>query len=286
MDLNHIDDELKENFSDYLKRHREASGKTLDGISRTTRIPKRYLQALEDGDASKLPEEAFARGFLRSYSQEVGLDTDETLLRYERFRRSLMPTQIREVKKPSKYMLLGDMGDAKPLPQWLLYAVAGGVVVIVLVVGTLWFIRHKSETESVSSVSTQEEVAKPVETVTETATLVDKPAEAPGPSAHPTAAPAAPTASKPPPAMVTPVTPSTLTITAKKEGKISIRLDENPIQEISMRSGDTQVLNVFREVEIRSADKTTFGFQYNGKPLEVSGPVIKLFNRNLFTKKP
>lgn len=283
MDLNQIDDELKESFSDYLKRHREASGKTLDGISRTTRIPKRYLQALEDGDASKLPEEAFARGFLRSYSQEVGLDTDETLLRYERFRRSLMPTQIREVKKPSKYMLLGDMGDAKPLPQWLLYAVAGGVVVIVLVVGTLWFIRQKSELKSAPTLSIQEEAPKPAETASDTTSSTEKPSET---TPSPAVTPAAPAASKPAPAMVTPVAPSTLTITAKKEGKISIRLDENPIQEISMKSGDTQVLNVFREVEIRSADKTTFVFQYNGKPLEVSGPVIKLFNRNLFTKKP
>jgi cytoskeleton protein RodZ len=280
MDLTVNDDEIKEPFSDYLRRHREASGKTLDGISRTTRIPKRYLQAFEDGDSIKLPEEAFARGFLRSYAQEVGLDADETLSRYDRFRRSLMPTQIREVKRSSKYMLLGEVGESKPIPQWLILAVTGGVVVVLLVIGTLWLIRQRTDSSSASI--TQETVQTPA---TETEATASSPGTNPAPATTETNEA---TVSKSPsaPSMVTPVTPSTLTITAKKEGKISVRLDENPIQEISMKQGDNQVFNVFREVEIRSPDKSMFTFQYNGKPLEVSGPVIKLFNRNLFTKKP
>ena len=57
-----------------LRDARIARGTTLDDAQRSTRIARRYLQALEEEDFAALPAPVFARGFLRSYSQYLGLD--------------------------------------------------------------------------------------------------------------------------------------------------------------------------------------------------------------------
>ena len=57
-----------------LRDARIARGMTLEDAQRSTRIARRYLQALEEEDFEALPAPVFARGFLRSYSQYLGLD--------------------------------------------------------------------------------------------------------------------------------------------------------------------------------------------------------------------
>lgn len=54
----------------------------LDDVERRTKIRKKYLEALEDGDWSVLPGEVYARGFVRSYAECVGLDGLELLEKY------------------------------------------------------------------------------------------------------------------------------------------------------------------------------------------------------------
>ena len=62
-----------------LTRAREARGLTLEDAERDTRISRRYLQALESEQFEVIPAPVYARGFLRSYSQYLGLDPQETL---------------------------------------------------------------------------------------------------------------------------------------------------------------------------------------------------------------
>ncbi|MDB5038910.1 MAG: helix-turn-helix domain protein [Bacteriovoracaceae bacterium] len=274
------DDDLKESFGDYLKRHREASGKTLDGIARTTRISKRYLQAFEDNLSQNLPEDAFARGFLKAYAKEVGLDVDDCILRYDRFRRSLMPTQIKDIRKPPKMTSLGGEGF-EPLQnqKWVVWGLMTGVIIAGVVAGVLLLIQwFQHSTPSVSKQAPSEQVAEGTDTNIAEAPPVNPPV--------PTEQiPAKPTVEAQAPQMATPVKPSTLTIKANRDGKLTLRIDENALQDVSLKAGETQTVNVFKEVEIRNTDRAAFSFQYNGKPLDISGPVIKLFNRHLYTKK-
>src|SRR5258706_6656387 len=67
-----------------LSRQREARGLTLDDAERDTRISKRYLQALESEQFEVIPAPVYARGFLRSYSQYLGLDPQEMLSLFPR----------------------------------------------------------------------------------------------------------------------------------------------------------------------------------------------------------
>lgn len=65
-----------------LIRAREARGRTLDDAERDTRISRHYLQALEDERFDLTPAPVYARGFLRSYSQYLGIDPDPLLARF------------------------------------------------------------------------------------------------------------------------------------------------------------------------------------------------------------
>ncbi|HEU0072543.1 MAG TPA: helix-turn-helix transcriptional regulator [Dehalococcoidia bacterium] len=53
---------------------RQAKGLTLFDAERGTRIPRRYLEALEADQFSLLPAPVYARGFLRNYARFLGLD--------------------------------------------------------------------------------------------------------------------------------------------------------------------------------------------------------------------
>ena len=67
-----------------LTRAREARGLTLEDAERDTRISRRYLQALEAEQFEVIPAPVYARGFLRSYSQYLGLDPQEALAMFPR----------------------------------------------------------------------------------------------------------------------------------------------------------------------------------------------------------
>ncbi len=62
-----------------LARARQARGLTLEDAERDTRIARNYLRALEEERFERLPAPVYARGFLRSYSQYLGLDAAEVL---------------------------------------------------------------------------------------------------------------------------------------------------------------------------------------------------------------
>src|SRR5512139_1563433 len=67
-----------------LTRAREARGLTLEDAERDTRISRRYLQALEAEQFEVIPAPVYARGFLRSYSQYLGIDPQEALSLFPR----------------------------------------------------------------------------------------------------------------------------------------------------------------------------------------------------------
>ncbi|MEN8143002.1 MAG: RodZ domain-containing protein [Thermodesulfobacteriota bacterium] len=70
---------LKESLGNLLKRTRESQNKTLAEVAEATRIHILSLQALEDDDFEKLPAEVFVRGFIKLYSNFLGLDQQKTL---------------------------------------------------------------------------------------------------------------------------------------------------------------------------------------------------------------
>ncbi len=64
-----------------LRECREAFGRSLADVAEQTRIRVSYLEALEAGDYDAFPGEFWARLFLRSYAQQLGLPPEETIAR-------------------------------------------------------------------------------------------------------------------------------------------------------------------------------------------------------------
>src|SRR2546425_243227 len=62
-----------------LQRARLSRGITFEEAERVTRISRKYLEALELENFSILPAPVFARGFLRSYADYLGLDAADLL---------------------------------------------------------------------------------------------------------------------------------------------------------------------------------------------------------------
>jgi cytoskeleton protein RodZ len=68
-----------EPFGARLKREREQRGITLDDISLSTKIGKRFLSALEEEHFEQLPGGIFSKGFVRAYARHLGIDEEQAV---------------------------------------------------------------------------------------------------------------------------------------------------------------------------------------------------------------
>ena len=71
-----------ESIGEKLKTSREAKALSIDQIARDTNIAKRYILALEHEDFEIFPGEPYLLGFLRNYSDYLGLDANEMIALY------------------------------------------------------------------------------------------------------------------------------------------------------------------------------------------------------------
>lgn len=70
-------------LGEQLKRAREEKNISLDEIQAVTKIQKRYLQAIENGDFEKLPGSFYTKAFIKSYAEEVGLNYERLMRTYK-----------------------------------------------------------------------------------------------------------------------------------------------------------------------------------------------------------
>lgn len=66
-----------------LKEARTAKGYSLDDLQEMTKIQKRYLAGIEEGNYSMMPGPFYVRAFIKQYADAVGLDSDELLESYK-----------------------------------------------------------------------------------------------------------------------------------------------------------------------------------------------------------
>lgn len=82
-----------------LKTARENSGLTLKELFERTRISVVNLQAIENGDFHLLPVQIYARNFIKTYADTLGVDSKPVLLRYENY---LQARQIKEKEQTTE----------------------------------------------------------------------------------------------------------------------------------------------------------------------------------------
>lgn len=67
-----------------LKTKRESLGKTISQISQETKIQERFLEYIENNEYEKFDSDVFVNGFIKIYSENLGLDTERVLALYRR----------------------------------------------------------------------------------------------------------------------------------------------------------------------------------------------------------
>ncbi|MFS0751780.1 helix-turn-helix domain-containing protein [Oceanobacillus sp. 1P07AA] len=130
-----------------LKEARLSSGVSLDSLQETTKIQKRYLVAIEEGNLHILPGKFYARAFIKEYAMAVGLDPNELL---EEHREELPSTeeenvQYTRIQRTRRENNSNDKGSR-------ISSIIPSIIVVLLVIGIIivaWlFIRANSSTDA------------------------------------------------------------------------------------------------------------------------------------------
>lgn len=96
-----------------MREMRENLGHDLDSVARDLRIRLVYLEAIEAGRLSDLPGNAYVSGFLRSYSDFLGLEGNEIVRRFKMAGAEIssqpqlhLPSPVEEGRLPTASILL------------------------------------------------------------------------------------------------------------------------------------------------------------------------------------
>lgn len=132
-----------ESPGEHLKREREHRGVSLQKIFESTRVPLKYLEAIEADRIDGLPQPAFVKGYIRNYCKVLGLDENDAVLRYEVWladrtaeaEAARKPKPVQELKRKKS----GGSGNSvksegeSKLPPYLgkVAIIAAGIVIIV-----------------------------------------------------------------------------------------------------------------------------------------------------------
>lgn len=116
-----------------LKEERERKFYTLEEVEKTTKIRKELLEALEQGQYSKLPPTTFIQGFIKNYGKFLGLNTEKLLAIFRR--------EYSVQKHPPRIMESFSSPVDKKRFRITPARALGSVVVILLIIffGYLWF---------------------------------------------------------------------------------------------------------------------------------------------------
>lgn len=71
-----------DSIGEFFKQVRETKGLSVEEVALKTRIRADFVRAIEDGNYAKLPDQVFARGFVRSYARSLGLDEEDAIQRF------------------------------------------------------------------------------------------------------------------------------------------------------------------------------------------------------------
>ena len=71
-------------IGEQLKQIREDKNISLEEVANATKISKRYLQAIEEGNYSLIPGQTYVIGIIRNYARYLGLDPNPIVEQYSK----------------------------------------------------------------------------------------------------------------------------------------------------------------------------------------------------------
>jgi transcriptional regulator with XRE-family HTH domain len=127
-------------LGDRLRTAREAQNLEVDQVAEATRIPRNYIEALENESFEAFTCELHGRGFLRNYASFLKLDADEILDQYDRLRgntRSRKSTPVIPTPAP----------DNVRRSTWGIDALLGLVLVALVALAAMSVYQHQYQVE-------------------------------------------------------------------------------------------------------------------------------------------
>ncbi|RAK23441.1 cytoskeletal protein RodZ [Anoxybacillus vitaminiphilus] len=146
-----------------LKEAREAKNISLDELQEMTKIQKRYLIGIEEGNYNIMPGNFYVRAFIKQYAEAVGLDSEQLFEEYKHeipsSQHEELPEQLSRVKsrqqlspKTSKII---DM-----LPKLLMTVLIIGAAVALWLIIQKWDVNNKTSKENVTNNPAEVEQSK------------------------------------------------------------------------------------------------------------------------------
>lgn len=128
-----------------LRLAREEKNLTLDELQNITRIQKKYLIGIEEGNYSVMPGKFYARAFIKQYAEAVGLQPEEL---FDEYKQEIpmaydddLPEQLSRVQKRSSVS-----GGISKLLE-LLPRILVGIFVVAALVGIYYLVIHFADND-------------------------------------------------------------------------------------------------------------------------------------------
>ncbi|WP_239421958.1 helix-turn-helix domain-containing protein [Bacillus sp. CGMCC 1.16541] len=138
-----------------LKTAREEKNLTLDDLQKLTKIQKRYLVGIEEGNYDLMPGKFYVRAFIKQYCEAVGLSPDEI---FEQYKSEIPTTQTDDLPQQ-----LSRVRTRKEIPEKASKALDALpiiliVVVVIAIASTVWiFAQSKATDDAADSKASQTE---------------------------------------------------------------------------------------------------------------------------------
>ena len=130
-----------------LKTQRETLGLSLIDIERYTHVRLHYLQAIEEGNLSKLPSPVQGKGMIDNYARFLDLDNNAILMRFadglqtQRSERQTVPAKTQSTSSAAAAKK-NKKSEAKPIPGWRRFItpdlLIGSTAILLIVILAVW----------------------------------------------------------------------------------------------------------------------------------------------------
>jgi cytoskeletal protein RodZ len=241
---------------------------TLHDAQRETRIHRRFLEALENEDVATLPAPVYTRGFIRTYSEYLGLDPEAMVGLYHVFRGPDEPLAIQSATTR--------IGNPKPISMRLL-GIGTAVIFLLLLIGYL-VNQYNDFRQSVEATPTPRPnlIAPPSPAL---------PSVGGGPVASPVSSPQVSASPEPsvtiaPVPVATPVRGVQVDVRITERTWLAVTVDGQPVMAEEVRPGYTRTFNADQSVRMRIGNAIGVSVTVNGSAqgaLGARGQAIEAF---------
>jgi cytoskeleton protein RodZ len=240
----------------FLKAERLKQNKTLKDIAEGTKVGIFTLDALESDKTALLPPEAYVRGFIKAYANELDINPDEVLAMYAaQVQAAPAPEQLRDMQHDS---------PASLIPGYAVPVIAGALVLLVCAL----FFGYKGR-PSLPTVSNSGNDADAPALVQQSR---EQEASSEGQDISPPAKPgAAQSAGSDNASALAATNPFTIRFAATERCWLRFTVDGKHLFEVILKKGETYSVNAVSDIKVRIGNPGGVTAFYNTTPVTVPG---------------